>query len=152
MKTVLNSGLNILLVEDDNDDLMFFQEAIKKIAEINQVTVVRNRDEMFSHIEQNPQIDVVFMDINLPLVDGKECLRQLKSHQKFKDIPVIMFTGSSSNLDIDESYEIGAHYHIVKPYAHINYVESLKTVLAHDWKVAQPRPSKEQFVVNLTFN
>ena len=140
------------MLEDDKDDISFFKDAIKSVSEISTVTVVQNCDELFSIIELDTHFDLVFMDINLPLVDGKTCLRKLKSFEKFKDIPVIMFTGSSTQTDVEESYESGAHYHVVKPYAYINYVESLKTVLSKDWKIAQPRPSKEQFVVNLTFN
>jgi len=152
MTPVSSPGLNILLVEDDGDDLMFFKEAITSISEINEVTIVRNCDELFSQMELSTHFDLVFMDINLPLVDGKICLKKLKSIEKLKDIPVIMFTGSSRQTDVDESYEWGAHYHVVKPYAHTNYIESLKIVMSQDWKVAQPRPAKEQFVVNLTFN
>lgn len=152
MTEISKPGLNILLVEDDSDDILFFQEAVKKLEIVNEVTVVRNCEELFNQFELNRTFDVIFLDINLPLIDGKQCLKKIKISDRFHGVPIIMFTGSSAQMDVEETYESGAHYHVVKPYAHSNYVESLKIVLKHNWKDKQPRPSKENFVVNLTFN
>jgi len=147
-----NIGLRILLVEDDNDDIQSFNEAIQKLEIKGDVTVVRSCDQLFSQLASENSFDVVFLDINIPLLDGHQCLKNIKSNDLFKDIPVIMFTGSSAEADIRSAYENGAHYHVVKPYAHTNYVESLKIVLKENWKNKPLRPAKEKFVVNLTFN
>jgi len=145
-------GLNILLVEDDSDDILFFREALQKLEIRNEVSVARDCEELFSHFENDSSFDVIFLDINLPLMDGKQCLKQIKTSEKYKDVPIIMFTGSSQPGDVEETYEYGAHYHVVKPYAHSNYVASLEIVFSRNWKEKQPRPSKENYVVNLTFN
>jgi CheY-like chemotaxis protein len=145
-------SLNILLVEDDEDDISFFKEAVQKLEFKNEVAVARNCQQLFSYIELNKSFDIIFLDINLPMVDGKQCLKNIKVSELYKDVPIIMFTGSSAQADIDEVYENGAHYHVVKPYAHINYVASLKMILELNWKEKPPRPAKENFVVNLTFN
>ena len=147
-----NIGLKILLVEDDNDDIQFFTEAIKKLEFKGEVTVVRTCDQLFAQLTSNGYFDVVFLDINIPLSDGHQCLKKIKASDLFKDIPIIMFTGSSAESDIRDGYENGAHYHVVKPYAHSNYVESLKIVFKENWKEKPQRPAKENFVVNLTFN
>ena len=147
-----NIGLRILLVEDDIDDIQFFTEAIQKLELKSDVTVARSCDQLFSHLDSVNNFDVVFLDINIPLLDGHQCLKKIKSSDQFKDLPIIMFTGSSTESDIQNAYENGAHYHVVKPYAHSNYVESLKIVLKENWKTKPQRPAKENFVVNLTFN
>ena len=152
MSIVPNAVLNILLVEDDMDDIQSFNEAIQKLDFISEITVVSTCDHLFAQLEAGKVFDLIFMDINLPLVNGKECLRKIKIAEKFRDIPIVMFTGSSSDTDVQDAYENGAHYHVVKPYAHINYVESLKIVLKENWKEKPARPPKENFVVNLTFN
>lgn len=149
--TAQNIGLNILLVEDDQDDIMFFKEAAGKLEKINEVTVARNCEQLFKETQFKKVFDLIFLDINLPLMDGKQCLKFIKSSERYKDVPIIMFTGSSADSDIDEAYENGAHYHVVKPIAHSNYIESLRIIFGHNWKEAQPRPSKEDFVVNLAF-
>ena len=152
MDTKISAGLNILLVEDDKDDIQFFKEAVMKLESVSEITVARDCEELFTQIETSREFDVIFLDINLPMMDGKQCLKHIKATDRYKDVPIIMFTGSSAETDINEAYANGAHYHVVKPYAHSNYVASLKIVLSHNWKEKQPRPSKEDFVVNLTFN
>lgn len=152
MTSTSESILNVLLVEDDKDDIQSFKEAMQKLDINASVTVVGNCDELFAQLEEGKTFDLIFMDINIPYVDGKECLKKIKLEETFRDIPIIMFTGSSSETDVNDAYENGAHYHIVKPYAHSNYVESLKMVLKENWKEKPARPSRENFVVNMTFN
>jgi CheY-like chemotaxis protein len=153
MVEIPNTRLNILLVEDDKDDILFFKEAVEKLEIVNELVIAYNGEEVFSLLCDEKKIfDLIFLDINIPLKDGKQCLKEIKAHEKYKEIPVIMFSGSQAQSDVDEVYELGAHYHVVKPYAHSNYVASLKIVFEKNWKEKQPRPPKEKFVVNLTFN
>jgi len=152
MSELSNNKLNILIVEDDSDDFLFFKEAVEKLEVVNELSVATSHVELFSHLDANKIFDVIFLDINLPVVDGKECLKQIKANEKYKEVPIIIFSGSNAQRDVDAVYEYGAHYHVVKPYAHINYVASLKIVLGINWKEKQPRPLKENFVVDLTFN
>src|SRR5689334_5214682 len=112
-----NIGLKILLVEDDIDDIQFFTEAIQKLEIKSDVTVARSCDQLFSHLTKENNFDMIFLDINIPLLDGHQCLKKIKSSDQFKDLPIIMFTGSSTESDIQNAYENGAHYHVVKPYA-----------------------------------
>jgi len=152
MAELTNQFLNILLVEDDADDSEFFKEALEKLKIPHKVEFAKDCYALFNMLEKEKIYDVIFLDINLPVIDGKECLKQIKQHVKYKDVPVIIFTGSSAPNDIDFVYTHGAHFHVVKPYARINYVASLKVVLDINWKERQPRPLLENFVVNLTFN
>jgi CheY-like chemotaxis protein len=144
--------LNILLVEDDSDDVMFFKEALQKLDIISHVTIATTCEALFDDLEIEVQYDLIFLDINLPLMNGKDCLKHIKGSEKYKEIPIIMFTGSSEENDVNHSFDNGAHYHVVKPYAHSNYVESLRIVMSHNWKEKQSRPPKDQFLVNFTFN
>jgi CheY-like chemotaxis protein len=148
----MDTALNILLVEDDNDDFLFFAEALEELNIPHQVTFAKNCFDVFKLFENGKYFDLIFLDINLPFSDGMQCLKQVKANEKYRNIPVIILTGSHAQSDIDFAYEFGAHYHIVKPYAHINYLASMKTVLEINWKKKQPRPSREHFVVNLSFS
>ena len=152
MSEVIPSDFRILLVEDDNDDVLFFKDALHQLKPDHEVAVASNCQQLFSQLELDAGFDLIFIDINLPLMNGKECLRQIKSSEKYRDVPIIMFTGSSADIDVEETYACGAHYHVVKPYAHINYVESLRVVFTQDWKSKPPQPAREKFVVNLTYN
>ena len=152
MTEIPNTKLNILLVEDDSDDILFFKEAVEKLGIVNELSIATGCVELFSELHNNKIFDLIFLDINLPIMDGRQCLKEIKANEKYKEVPIIIFTGSNAQSDVDDVYENGAHYHIVKPYAHINYIASLKSVLELNWKEKQPRPPKENFVINLTFN
>jgi|SRR6185436_16390140 len=147
-----DSPLRIWLVEDDEDDRIFFNEAVDEIKIPHEISCAKDCFEFFDMLDGSPVPDVIFLDINLPLMDGKECLKQIKVNEKYKNVPVIIFTGSSAQTDIDFVYEHGAHYHVVKPYAHINYLASLKMIFEVNWKENQARPSRDNFVVNLAFS
>jgi CheY-like chemotaxis protein len=147
-----NIKLNILLVEDDDDDILFFKEAVEKLEVVKELSVAKDCNDLFNRLNANAVFDIIFLDINLPIMNGKQCLKEIKAHPKYKDVPIIIFTGSNRQEDVDAVYEYGAHYHVVKPYAHINYIASLKIILDKNWKETPPQPAKENFVVDLSFN
>jgi hypothetical protein len=64
---------------------------------------------------------------------------------------VIIFSVSENPEDIEASYNQGAHYHVVKPHANINYLASLKMVFDMDWMKPQPKPGRDKFVINYTY-
>src|SRR5688572_13627106 len=109
-------GLDILLVEDNADDAYFFINAIGKLDRNHKISLAKNHQELFSILKNSTNFDLIFMDINMPGKDGKQCLKELKSNTEYRDIPVITFTGSGLKKDIMDMYDLGAHYHIVKPY------------------------------------
>jgi DNA-binding response OmpR family regulator len=144
--------MKILLVEDDSDDRQIFGELIKKMEFPVDLAHARDCVELFEYLENNPDVHLIFQDINLPLKNGKQCLKDLKSHERYKHIPVIIYTVSGSEQDIHESYENGAHYYVIKPYANVNFMETMKKVFSVDWTSSQPPlPEKENFVINMTY-
>ncbi|HKR06564.1 MAG TPA: response regulator [Bacteroidia bacterium] len=152
MTSLNRSKLNVLLVEDDNDDQYFFKEALEQLDFHHEVSFAKDCYELFSLLDDQRVFDIIFMDINLPGIDGRGCLQQIKKYNRYKDIPIIIFTVSFAESDIDFMYKNGAHFYVVKPYAHISYLATLKTVFELDWKKKQPRPAFEDFTVNLSVN
>ena len=144
------NDMTVLYVDDDPDDRFFFEEAIEQLKIPCRLLMADSCMAMKTIIE-DAHIDIIFLDINMPVIDGKQCLKEIKSNEKFKDIPVVAFTVSKSDRDIEEVYQLGAHYHIVKPYAHINFIATLKIIFALDWKKPQPKPAKDKFVINLAY-
>lgn len=143
--------LRILHVDDDEDDRNFLAEALQKLNLSHTLTGAPGCMELFNLLEEGNAYDIIILDVNMPLMDGKQCLQKIKAHEKYRDIPVIIFSVSSSQRDIDEVYQSGAHYHVVKPYSSINYSLALKKVFDMDWKSKPPVPSKENFVINFAF-
>lgn len=112
-------SIHILLVEDNEGDILLTTEALEDCRLINDVSVVRDGAsaidffDTLSNMEAYP--DLVLLDINLPKVSGHEVLLYIKQNEKFKHIPVIMLTTSSSEKDIFSSYQNYVNCYITKP-------------------------------------
>ncbi len=109
--------LNILLADDDADDCNFFKEALEELQLSVNLTTVHGGDELMKLLtnETNELPHVLFLDINMPRKNGFECLSEIKQNEKLKDLPVVIFSTSSSQDNINRVFKIGAHIYIRKP-------------------------------------
>lgn len=106
----------ILYAEDDSEDFEVFCEALKIIDP--KMVCMRARDgaEALSILKETIVLpDYIFLDINMPVMDGKTCLKELKQNDQFGKIPVIMYTTSNRNHEIQEFRELGAKDYLIKP-------------------------------------
>jgi len=116
MKTI-----NILLVEDNEGDILLTLEALKEGKVSKNISVVKDGWEALQYIDNEgadsnePEPDMILLDVNLPKVNGHEVLAKIKNNIKKKHIPVVMLTTSSSEDDIIKSYENSADSYIAKP-------------------------------------
>jgi len=143
--------MNILLVDDDPDEQQAFAKAVPKLGLPITLNFAQDYEELMKILETPHNINLIFLDINMPVKDGKKCLRELKSNEKYKHIPVLVYTVSQSIEDINEVYRDGAHYYAIKPYAESNFIETLKLIFNIDWTVEQRIPGINDFVINLAF-
>ncbi len=105
-----------MIIDDDADDRFFFQDALTKMPNSVQFVEANGCEEALEILitaEQLPHF--IFLDINMPRIDGRECLKQLKSVVKLKHIPVIMYSTSFSEESINEFHELGASSYLNKP-------------------------------------
>lgn len=111
---------NVFYVDDDADDRFLFTEAFEEIQEQSrsQLRLIKaeNGQHFFDVITSSNIIpDITFLDINMPIKNGFECLTEIRNIQKLKDRPVIMFSTSESSEIIEKSYSLGADKYIIKP-------------------------------------
>ncbi len=109
--------VRFLLVDDDEDDISVFQEVLEDITPSILLTCAGDGTEALKLLkhEQTKLPDIIFLDLNMPLMGGKECLSELKKDPQLKRIPVIMYTTSSQSKDIEETMLRGAICFITKP-------------------------------------
>lgn len=113
--------IHILLVEDNEGDIILTKEALDEQIVSNKLSIIKNGSDAIDFmLKQGDFIeaetpDLVLLDVNLPLKNGHEVLHAVKTNDTTKHIPVIMFTTSSSNKDIVESYKNHANSYITKP-------------------------------------
>jgi len=86
--------LNILLADDDADDRLFFDKALKEIPIATNLTMVYDGEQLMNYLNENSEHlpDILFLDINMPRMNGIECLSEINGNKKLKDLTVIIFT------------------------------------------------------------
>lgn len=133
----------ILLVEDNPMDLDLTLRAFSKKKFSNQVHIARDGEEALAFIprweagEALPA--VILLDINLPKVNGLEVLRQLKAHERFRRIPVVVLTSSREDKDLKTAYDLGVNSYIEKPVSFNKFMDVAEQIELY-WCVLNERP------------
>jgi CheY-like chemotaxis protein len=137
----------ILMVEDDPKDVELTLTALEEYNLANEVVVTRDGEEALDYLycrgnfttRSNGNPAVLLLDLKLPKVDGLEVLRQIKSDQKLKMIPVVVLTSSHEEKDMVASYSRGVNAYVVKPVDFHEFVNAIKE-LGMFWAVINEPP------------
>ena len=107
----------ILLVDDDKDDADIFKEALYTVDASIEFFYVTTGFELFDFLndENNVRPRAIFLDLNMPEMNGWQCLARLKNEKKFEAIPVIIYTTSSNPREYEIAQDLNAHGLITKP-------------------------------------
>lgn len=109
--------ITIFIVDDDEDDREFFIEAV---AEINPGIIFRefnNGQDALQAVQSTDTSlpDLIFLDLNMPRLNGLQCLQQFKHNERSSEIPVVIYTTSKQKEDMEETSKSGAMHYIIKP-------------------------------------
>ncbi|HZY81480.1 MAG TPA: response regulator [Cyclobacteriaceae bacterium] len=125
-----NKTIQILLADDDAVDRELFSEALKSTQVKFRLDEVSGGEEVFAHLNSVAQKpDLIILDLNMPVKDGRETLRELKANKNFKCIPVVILSTSNSHFDVRHSYDSGASLFLTKPHSFHDLVEMLNLLL-----------------------
>jgi DNA-binding response OmpR family regulator len=138
----------ILLVEDDPRDVELILESLGDYNLANEVIVAKDGEEALDYLyhrgnfkaRPNGNPAVVLLDLKLPKVNGMEVLRQIRSDDKLKMMPVVILTSSREEKDWVESYKLGVNAYVVKPVNFQEFVKAVKDVGAFWAVVNEPPP------------
>src|SRR5687768_1190491 len=99
----------ILIVDDDLDDISLFCDAVREIDADSECLLAKNGKEALILLETLAELpDIIFIDINMPIMNGKEFLLIGKQHSRLKDIPMVMYSTTNKVKEIEEYYRLGA--------------------------------------------
>ncbi|MEO6539802.1 MAG: response regulator [Ferruginibacter sp.] len=149
MHTVLPK--NIFLADDDADDRLIFEEALKELKVKTALTITKDGVELMKELDNNvpPPPYVVFLDLNMPRKSGLECLTEMKHIQKLKNIPVVIFSTSDHPGTIEKTYTLGATYFICKPRTFELLKKAIEMILSFDNSLLNRQPSKEEYFLKI---
>lgn len=112
---------HILLVEDNEGDIILTKEAFEECKVKTKISIAKNGKEALDFVFKRGEYtnvkrpDLILLDINIPIFNGHEVLRQIKADPELKKIPVIMLTTSSNQKDLDEAYGNHCNSYVKKP-------------------------------------
>ena len=141
--------LNILLADDDTDDCYFLKEALKELPLPTQLTSVHDGEKLMQLLteERNELPDMLFLDLNMPRKNGFECLSEIRSNGKLKQLPVIIYSTSFHNKIAEMLYKSGATYYISKPSEISRLKKTVQQIIISIAEGNISQPAKENFVV-----
>ncbi|KOS06023.1 hypothetical protein AM493_08220 [Flavobacterium akiainvivens] len=139
----------IFLVEDDYDDIHFFQEALLQLPDTFQITIFHSGEELLKTFERYEGVlpDVIFLDSSLPLFNGMEILAQIKALPTYNAIPVIVMSVSDYPIYIDKAYTLGAHFYYIKPYNFATLKGHLHKLLSINWQDYTHPTHRDNFLI-----
>jgi CheY-like chemotaxis protein len=116
-----------LLADDDQDDTELFHEALKDIDGTIELSAANNGKEALRKLSQLVAIpEIIFLDINMPEMDGWDCLMNIKRSERLKSIPVLMFSTSSTSINGKKAVQSGAIGYLEKPTSYLKLKEFLE--------------------------
>jgi CheY-like chemotaxis protein len=136
-----NKSVLILLADDDEDDRMFTKEAFEENHLLNEIRFVSDGVELLDYLKRrekyanpadSPRPGMILLDLNMPKMDGREALKEIKSDPLLRSIPVVVLTTSKAEQDVLQTYDLGVNCFITKPVAFSDLIEVART-LGHYW-------------------
>ena len=129
-----------VLIEDDEDDVFFFQRAMQKVDWPGAIEILRDGAEAIAYLtgvdsvtdrRQHPTPSLVILDLNLPIRTGLDVLKAFRGCDPDNTTPVVVLTSSTSELDVRDAYRLGANCYFNKPSHPDGLLELLKVLKAH---------------------
>jgi CheY-like chemotaxis protein len=123
------------IVDDDADDQEIFIAAVKEVDNSIKCITASDCEEALTLLKYElPKApDYIFLDLNMPRINGRQCLVELKNEEKLKHIPVIIYSTSSLKKDMEETAKLGADHFLIKPNKFDDLCKALNYVLTVDW-------------------
>ena len=151
--TAESRPITILLADDDEDDRLLTREALEENRLANDLREVQDGAELLDYLYQRgayaapgaaPRPGLILLDLNMPKLDGREALRQIKLEPALRAIPIVVLTTSQIEEDIYHSYDLGVNSFISKPVTFVGLVAAMQAIGRYWFEIVDlpPTPGK----------
>jgi CheY-like chemotaxis protein len=143
--------INICLADDDEDDRLFFTDAFDELKINTKVSTFNDGVELMDYLNHEDSVlpNVLFLDLNMPKKNGIECLLEIKKNEKLNDIAIAIYSTSSSEEHIEETFINGANIYIKKPSDFDNLKKILSEVVTINWQYHTSGLNKDNFLMRM---
>ena len=143
--------IHIILADDDEDDRLFFTDAFEEIKINTKVQTYKDGVELMDYLNREDAIlpQVLFLDLNMPKKNGIECLHEIKQNEKFKDLAIAIYSTSSSEEDIENTFVSGANIYIKKPNDFGTLKKILSDVVTINWQYHKSGLNRDNFLLRM---
>ena len=139
--------LDILLIEDNQNDIELFLNVVEWISMGDQVKVFPDGREALDYLfcrghyqESSIKLpSVIFVDLKMPLINGKEILKMIRKDKRTRTLPVVVFTSSDLEADIGDTYKYGVNSYVIKPVKFEKYAETIREIINY-WRNVNTPP------------
>ncbi|HLH61852.1 MAG TPA: response regulator [Ktedonobacteraceae bacterium] len=143
----------ILMADDDEDDILLTQKALRQGKLLNELYCVRDGEELLDYLfhrgayadkQKAPRPGVILLDLNMPRKDGREALKEIKAHPDVNDIPIVVFTTSKAEEDIYRSYKLGVNSFVTKPVTFERLIEVMQMIGKYWFEIVTLPPEENK--------
>ena len=138
---------DILLAEDDHDDVLIFETALKEADILYQLRHAENGEKLFVLLKENIPY-ILFLDINMPCKDGVACISEIRKTREYDHLPIIMYTSNLLNKIVDDCFASGANLYLAKAFTFTTLADNLKKIFSIDWENYLHYPSRNNFILS----
>lgn len=143
--------LNIALADDDEDDRLIFSEVIEELDMKTKLSLFKDGQELMDYLCL-PNVllpSLIFLDLNMPVKNGMQCLREIRQNSSLKDLAIAIYSTSSSEKDIEETFVNGANIYINKPTNFNNLRDVIEKVLQLNWQYQTSNLNRNTFLFRI---
>ncbi len=143
--------IHIALADDDEDDRLFFTDAFSELKMKTKVDTFKDGQDLMNYLNQEEAIlpQVLFLDLNMPRKNGMECLQEIKANSRFDSMAIAIYSTSSSEEHIEETFVLGANIYIKKPSDFNALKKVLSDVVTINWQYHTSGLNKDNFLLRM---
>ena len=143
--------MHIVLADDDEDDRQLFHEAIEETKVKSKLSLFHDGQQLMDYLLKEASVlpELIFLDLNMPVKNGMQCLKEIRATERLKNLCVAIYSTSSSESDIEETFVNGANIYINKPNSFSKLRDAIEKVLQMNWQYHTSKLNKDNFLLRL---